>query len=414
MTTYEGVVTPGESGDPIVVAGKPEESALIWQISPSEGEPPAMPKGQDPLVDREIEIIKRWIAQGAKDDTPAAAKTVVDREHPPVYKLPPVVTALDYSPDGKWLAVSGFHEVLLHPTDTAGEPVRLIGLSERIEAVAFSPDGKFLAVAGGTPGRFGELQCWNLEKQTLRYSLPVTYDTIYGVSWSPDGSKIAFGCTDNTLRAVDSTTGEQVLYQGAHDDWVLDTVFSLRGTHLISVSRDRSMKLTEVDTQRFIDNITSITPGALKGGLQSVARHPQKDELLIGGADGVPKLYQMFRTQARRIGDDFNLIRVYEGMPGRIFSVDFSADGSKLVAASSSDGQGQVRVYQTDDAKKISQFEGQKGAVYAASFHPDGTKVASAGFDGLIRINDVATGKLLQEFSAVPLQEASGAVTAEK
>ena len=27
------------------------------------------------------------------------------------------------------------------------------------------------------------------------------------------------------------------------------------------------MKLTEVATQRFIDNITSITPGALKGGL---------------------------------------------------------------------------------------------------------------------------------------------------
>ncbi len=58
-----------------------------------------------------------------------------------------------------------------------------------------------------------------------------------------------------------------MLYQGAHSDWVLDTVFSKDGTYLISVSRDRSMKLVEVATQRFVDNITSITPGALKGGL---------------------------------------------------------------------------------------------------------------------------------------------------
>jgi WD40 repeat protein len=42
-------------------------------------------------------------------------------------------------------------------------------------------------------------------------SVPVTYDTIYGVSWSPDGTKLAFGCADNTLRAIDVASGEQVL-----------------------------------------------------------------------------------------------------------------------------------------------------------------------------------------------------------
>ena len=146
--------------------------------------------------------------------------------------------------------------------------------------------------------------------------MPVTYDTVYGVSWSGDGTKIAFGCADNTLRAIDAATGKQVLYQGAHSDWVLDTVFSKDGTYLISVSRDRSMKLVEVATQRFVDNITSITPGALKGGLAAVDRHPTKDELLIGGADGVPKIYQMLRTKARVIGDDFNLIKAYEAGAG--------------------------------------------------------------------------------------------------
>ncbi len=225
---------------------------------------------------------------------------------------------------------------------------------------------------------------------------------MYGASWSGDGTKIAFGCADNTLRAIDAATGKQILFQGAHSDWVLDTVFSKEGTHLISVSRDRSMKLVEVATQRFVDNITSITPGALKGGLDAVDRHPAKDELLIGGADGVPKIYQMLRTKARVIGDDFNLIKAYEAVPGRIYDVHFNTDGSRFVVGSSSDGTGEVRIYETDSGKLLHKLEGQHGAVYAVAFTTNGKIVASAGFDGLVRLNDAETGKLIKEFSPVP------------
>src|SRR5262249_41090158 len=160
-----------------------------------------------------------------------------------------------------------YHEVLLHKADGSGVVARLVGLSERTQSVAFSPDGKWLAVTGGDPGRFGEVQIWDVARRKLRLSLAVTFDTVYGASWSPDGTKVAFGCADNTLRAIEAPSGKQVLFQGAHNDWVLNTVFSSDGAHLVSVSRDRSMKLTEVATQRFIDNVTSITPGALKGGL---------------------------------------------------------------------------------------------------------------------------------------------------
>src|SRR5262249_61605129 len=125
--------------------------------------------------------------------------------------------------------------------------------------------------------------------------VPMTFDTVYGISWSPDGTKLAFGCADNTLRAVDAATGQQVLYQGAHNDWVLGTVFSRDGKYLASVSRDRTVKLTEVTTQRFIDNITSITPGALKGGLSAIARNPEKgDKKVVNeqpGVDNAERLY---------------------------------------------------------------------------------------------------------------------------
>ena len=410
LTSLDGMHKGGESEEPAVTAGNLEESLLVWQITPQDGDPPAMPKDAQPLSDASVALIKQWISEGAGDDTPQSAQRAYDREHPPTYTQLPVLSAVDYSPDGSLLAVSGYHEVLLHSSDGSKLVGRLVGLSERIESIAFSPDGSLLAATGGSPGQFGEVQIWNVAEQQLAGSLPVTYDSIYGVSWSGDSKRIAFGCTDNTLRAIEVESSKQVLYQGAHSDWVLDTVWSADSSHLVSVSRDRSMKLTEVATERFVDNITSITPGALKGGLMVVDRHPKQDHLLVGGADGVPRLYQMHRTKARKIGDDFNRLRTYEAMPGRIFAVDFNADGSRFVAGSSYNGDGEVRVYQTDDAKIVSKFEGQGGAVYDVAFQPDGKQVASVGFDGMIRLNDVETGKLVKELFAVPL--ASGEVAA--
>jgi WD40 repeat protein len=152
-----------------------------------------------------------------------------------------------------------------------------------------------------------------------------------------------------------------------------------------------------------VDDITSITPGALKGGLMAVDRHPKKDELLIGGSDGTPKIYQMYRTKARQIGDDFNLISKFPEMSGRVFAVKYNKDGSRIIAGASYNGRGEVHIYNVEDVKLVAKLEGIKGGVYAVAFRPDGTQVASAGFDGVVRLNDPNTGKLIREFVPCPL-----------
>lgn len=436
MTDFARLLAGGDSGDKAIIPGKPEQSALVAAITPKDGEAD-MPKDKAPLKPDELALIARWVAEGASDDTPKNAVQRIDAEHPPIYQRPPVITSLDFSPDGKLLAVAGFHEVLLHHADGSGIVARLVGLSERIESARFSPDGKLLAVAGGLPARMGEVQIWDVEKRVLTVSVPVGYDTVYGISWSPDGKLIAFGCPDNTVRAISAATGEQVLQQGSHNDWVLDTVFNKDGTHIISVGRDMSTKLTEVETQRFIDNISSITPGALRGGINSVARRPGRDEVLIGGADGVPQVYQVFRKTTRRIGDNANLLRKFPAMEGRIFAVDYSDDGKLIAAASSFNGHGAVNLYTgefdatipelllkayagkiasayTDEEKQaietfttaeIKQVSGTKlnGGIYALTFSPDGKFVAAGGEDGRVRLIETTGGKVEKEFVPVPV-----------
>lgn len=402
MTDFASILKAGESGQAAVVPGKPAESHLISQITAKDGKA-EMPKDAPPLSEVEVALITKWIAQGAKDDSPATTIVQFDSAHPPTYAAAPVVRSIEYSPDGQLLAVGGYHEVLLHKADGSGIVGRLIGQAERIEAVGFSPDGKLLAVAGGSPARFGEVQVWDVAKQSLVSSISVGYDNCYGISWSPDGKMVGFGCPDHSIRGIDPLTGKQVLFNGAHNDWVLDTVFSTKSDHIISVSRDMSMKLIEVGTQRFIDNITSITPGALKGGLICVDRHPTKDELLCGGADGIPKVFKMVRTTARVIGDNANLLKEYPGMPGRVFGVRFSKDGNRIVAGSSSDGTGEVRVYNTADGAVVWKASVPTGGIYSVDFTPDNQTVAAAGFDGEIRLFSAVDGKPLKQFTPVTI-----------
>jgi mono/diheme cytochrome c family protein len=437
MTDFAKLVAGGEDcakdKKQAIVAKAPEKSFLVEQITPKDGAA-EMPPKKAPVPPADIQLIRRWINEGAIDDTPANARQRYDLDHPPVYERPTVITSIDYSPDGLLLAVAGFHEVVLWKGDGSEMVARLIGLSERIQSVRFSPDGKRLVAVGGRPAQMGEVQIWDVEKHKLILSVPVGFDTVYGASWSPDGKSVAFGCPDNTLRAIDAETGKQVLQGTSHSDWVLGTVFTHEGDKLVSVGRDMSTKLTEVASQRFIDNISSITPGALRGGLQTVARHPQRDEFLVGGADGVPQAYRIVRKVQRRIGDNALCIRKWPSMEGRIYSMEFAPDGKSFAASSSLDGNGAVNFYNYDfDTEmpadilaienKAGRSEEEKkkeeehftsntkllgsvpitGGVYALSYKPDGQTVAAAGEDGKVRLISVSAGKVVKEFVPVPI-----------
>ena len=168
MTSYADLLKKGEHEQPGVAPGHPDQSMVVEQILPKDGKKPAMPKGKDPLSAAEIDLIKKWIASGAKNDTPKTQERVVNAEHPPVYTVSPDLSCVTYSPDGRLLAVSGYHEVLLHKGDGSELVGRLVGESERIESIAFSPDGKLLAIAGGSPGRFGEIQVWDVAKTKIK------------------------------------------------------------------------------------------------------------------------------------------------------------------------------------------------------------------------------------------------------
>ncbi len=446
MTDFKRLLAGGESKKMAVVPKDAAKSHLLELIRPAKDGKAEMPKGKEPLHAAEVELITRWVAEGATDDSPAATAQIYDAAHPPVYTLPPVITALDWSPDGALLAVAGFNEVLLHKADGTGLLARLVGISERIESVRFSPDGKRLAVTGGRPARMGEVQVWDVEKRSLLLSHVVSFDTVFGACWSPNGAVIAFGCGDNSVRAIDALSGKQVFFQGAHNDWVLGTSFDVKGEHVISVGRDMTAKLTLLATARFIDNITSITPGALKGGIGAIDSHPNRNAILVGGSDGAPQVFRIFRQSARQIGDNANLIRRYPDMPGRVCDVRYRRDGKAFAAASALDGKGQIVIwavdgaaavpadaaalyakpaagrtpqeenvldkFESDQMKQVAKVDVTESGIYALAFSPNGKTLAAAGSDGKIRLLDTANGTMVKTFLPVTVAQSAPPVLA--
>ena len=62
MSTYELLMKGGDQGSP-VKPGDPKKSILIEVVS---GKEPEMPEKGDPLTPAQIDVLSRWIAEGAK------------------------------------------------------------------------------------------------------------------------------------------------------------------------------------------------------------------------------------------------------------------------------------------------------------------------------------------------------------
>jgi len=397
LTTFTAFKKGGKK-DAGFVPGDPGKSLVVKMIS---GKEPEMPEDGDALKPEQVAVIERWIKAGAVDDSPAPLGPKVPTALP-VYKSSAPVTDLKFSPDGSMLALTGYHEVLLYKPDGSELIGRLLGGSPRLEALTFSDDSKFLAVAGGSPAQWGEVQVWNLAEKKQVKSFRVGNDSLYGVSFSPNHELVAFGSADKTARVLKVEDGSEVLLFGNHSDWVFGTTFTVDGKRVLTGSRDMAMKLSEIETKRFIDDINNPLDT-----VNDMARHPKQDMVVYGGKAGTVRIYKISDNQARTAArNDTNLVRLFERQPGAVLAVAYSPEGDTIaVGGEFSD----VKVYKSADGAKVATLSGHGSAVYAAAYRPDGKALATAGFDGIVRIFELPAGNLIKQFPAAPVSDATTA-----
>src|SRR5579871_5529558 len=148
--TFQYLMKAGASGLPEIVPGAPDKSTLYQRIA-AKVAAIRMPKSDDPLAPAQVQLFRRWIAEGAKfdgADLAAALKSLLGpRQHPAapaIYRAPVPVMALAFAPAGREIAVGGYNEVTFWNAATGALARRIGHLPQRLQALAYSRDGKSL------------------------------------------------------------------------------------------------------------------------------------------------------------------------------------------------------------------------------------------------------------------------------
>src|SRR5688500_12582372 len=164
MDSYASLIAGGEHGNALV----PGDSRASRMMQMIEGRiKPRMPHKEDPLPRAQVDLIRRWIDEGAPGpdaaDGPAAARKEVEiPDVKPVVPATGAVAALAFDPLTRRMAVGTYKSVHVMALADRKWTAALNDHAGLIRAVAFSPDGTRLAAAGGPPGRYGEIKIWDV------------------------------------------------------------------------------------------------------------------------------------------------------------------------------------------------------------------------------------------------------------
>lgn len=389
LHNFDTLLKPGASKSASVTPGQPTKSEFFRLLVTTDADD-RMPQKDDPLPKAQIALIEKWIQQGAKFDGPdtkahlASLIPRVPHPNPPAsYARAVPVAALAFSPDGKQLAASGYHEVTLWEPATGKLLRRVKNLPQRIQALAWHPSGQWLAVGGGSPGQSGEVALVDIAKGEVAKILTSTIDTVMALAFDREGARLAAGGADNAIRIFSVPEGKELRLLQQHADWVLGLAFSPDGKHLASASRDRTARVFNLDT----GDLEASYMGH-EAPVSGVAFTEDGKTVYSCGRD--KGVHYWAAKDAKKGGK-------LSGAEGELFRVLLAGD---QVFSCGADAQ--VRQHKLDDRSLVRALAGHGDRVYALAAHAPGKWLASGAHNGEVRVWNWEDGKTVASFIAAP------------
>jgi WD40 repeat protein/tetratricopeptide (TPR) repeat protein len=327
------------------------------------------------------------------------------------------VTGVAFSPDGRRLA-GGFGDrtVKVWDAQTGQELLALKGHTGAVLSVAFSPDGRRLASTSGVWDGdnlqlvSGELKVWDAQTGQQLLALKGHTGELSTVAFSPDGTRIASGSGGRDAQrnplpgevlVWDAQTGQRVFTLRGHTAWVGSVAFSPDGTLLASGSGDQTVKVWAAQTGRQLLDLPGASgPVTFSPDSQRLASASPDKTLKVwdvsmsteGRQAGSTEGRQAGSTEGRRAGG--RQLLALRGHTSTVLSIAFSPDGQRL-ASSSNYPENQVKLWEAQRGQEVLALKGHTGTVSSVAFSPDGRRLASGSVDRTVKVWEAHTGQQL-------------------
>jgi WD40 repeat protein len=269
------------------------------------------------------------------------------------------ITSARFSPDGTRLALAGGVQVRIEP---AGQ--RIVSRLGQVFGVAWSPDGKWIAVSGGTAGVTGAVELWSASDLGLQKTFARCGDLIYAVAFSPDSTALAAGSADHRAYVVDVATGETKNRLNGHVGPVLALAWSPSGNTLATASADRSVRIWNAADGSLARALTNHN-----GAVESVVFAPDGQELYSASSDATVRVW---------VPSNGRMKRILRGFEQPVLSLDYIAS-RKLLLTGSADSTVRLVSPETGDVSERIDHHAWPQAVAADR---DGSRIAWADTAG--------------------------------
>lgn len=293
------------------------------------------------------------------------------------------LTALDYSPDGRFVATGGGGgdaTVRVWEVRTGKLAAHLRARMSDVTCVRFSSDGSRLA----TSDSGGVARVWDWRAGRELHAFHDHAPWLHCVAFSPDGKQLATGDDAGIVRVWDLGNGKLIHALRGHERAITALVFSSTGTALFSGSWDHSIRRWSLTTGKQVFVIRGIQspvrrqekPVGHTSVVTSLALSPGGQWLYSGSMDHTICVWE---------ADSGCLCRVLKGTErgySSVAAITLSANGTLLAAALGDRGQeASIHIWDVLSSKKVKSLPGHRGTVTQVCFSPAGKRLASCSTD---------------------------------